>query len=76
MNEKRRNRLKEAIQYLELAESIIQDAWDEENDRIENVPENLQSSERFDTMLQIAEYLSDAIDNLEEAKQNVQSAVR
>lgn len=74
MNNSRRKELEKAVKLLEEAQSIIEDCRDEEQDYIDNMPENLQYSEKRDMAeeafnnLDIAcESLSDAIDSVNEA---------
>lgn len=75
MNETRRRRLREAIRYLNNAASIVDGVCDLEQDCVDNTPENLQSSERFERMEDAVDNLSDALEKLEEAKDHIQSAI-
>ena len=50
MNRGRRSSLKEATSLLDRAISLISDARDEEQDCLDNLPENLQNSERYESM--------------------------
>lgn len=76
MNDKQRDRLREASQMLSSAITIADSVCDSEQDRIDNYPENLQGSERFENMEDAAEKLYDAIGKLEEAKSLIESAAR
>ena len=46
MNKRRRSSIKIAASYLDMAIDLIRDAKDEEQDALDNMPENLQGSER------------------------------
>ena len=50
MNYQRRKRLRVACSLLEEASSIVEDVRDEEQDSLDNMPENLQDSERAERM--------------------------
>ena len=50
MNNKRRDLLKLAVQLLERASGYVSQALDAEQDCLDNMPENLQSSERYEKM--------------------------
>ena len=67
INKKRRESLRAAHSLLERAYNIVTFAKDEEENAIDNVPENLQSSDRYEQMEDAAELLSDAEDCIETA---------
>lgn len=67
MNNKRRNRLNVAILELENASDIINEVYDEESDALNNMPENLESSDRYIKMEECVDYLEDAISMIDEA---------
>ena len=58
MNNDRRKRIDEATALIEEAKSIIEEVTEAESEVYENMPENLQSSER-------GELIQEAINNLE-----------
>lgn len=60
MNNQRRERLKEAIELVERATAVIEDVRNEEAETFENIPENLQGSERAES-IQEAIYTLEAI---------------
>lgn len=64
MNKARRETIQRAIGNVEM---ILQDVLDEERDAFENMPENLQNSERGQISQDAQENLEAAIDALEEA---------
>ena len=47
MNRQRRMILKETLIKIEAIQNLIQDVYDEEQESIDNMPENLQSSDRY-----------------------------
>lgn len=59
MNADRRSRVIKAKQLLEEAKDILEEALNEEDEYRDNIPENLQNSERYEQ----SETYSDAMDN-------------
>lgn len=74
MNNSRRKELEHAVSLLEEAQSIIESCRDDEQDYLDNMPENLQSSERYGTAENAIECLDDAWDKLSDVIDNVNSA--
>lgn len=66
MNNNRRKEINKAVALLQEALSILETARDEEREYYDNMPENLQSSERGCAAEQAASYLDDACSSLEE----------
>ena len=75
MNNKRRSRLSAAIGMLSNAASILDDVCEAELDCMDNCPENLQGSERFERMESAVDNLNDALEKLEDAKGYVELAM-
>lgn len=75
MNNKRRDLLRLAISSLEQASEYISRALDQEQDCLDNMPENLQCSERYEKMEDIISHLEESIENIDEAKENVEEAI-
>lgn len=75
MDRKRRQKLKEAARSLDVIAAAVGQILDKEQDCLENVPENLMGSERYERSESAAEYLTEALDRLEEAKENIMNAV-
>lgn len=75
MNNKRRSRLSAAIGMLSNAASIVEAVCDDEQDCMDNCPENLQGSERFERMENAVDSLNDAIEKIEEVKGCVELAM-
>lgn len=73
MNKQRRASLKEAVELLEQAKSIIECVAEEEREAFDNLPEGIQYSERgeqmeeyADTLDEFYESIGDGIESLEE----------
>lgn len=75
MNETKRNKLREAIRFLSSASNIVDGVCDTEQDCMDNMPENLQSTERYERMEDAVDHLNDALERLDEAKDHIQSAI-
>ena len=75
MNSKRRAYLKSAVDMLRQSKSIVERAQEEEQDALDNLPENLEDSERYSKMENAADSLSDACDALDEAIGLIEDAV-
>lgn len=76
MNDKRRNKLKSVEVLIDRAISLAQTVLDEEQDCLDNMPENLQGSNRYEKIEEATERLEDAIQCLEDAKDNLDEAMR
>ena len=75
MNSKRRAYLKSAVDMLRQSKSIVERAQEAEQDALDNLPENLEDSERYSKMENAADSLSDACDALDEAIGLIEDAV-
>ena len=75
MNKNGREKLKNALQMLHGAAAIIGSVCDREENCMDNIPENLQGTERFAHMEDAAEQLNDALEHLDEAKEHIQNAI-
>lgn len=62
MNKQRREDLRSAIALLSSASHIVQRVCNKEEDCVENYPENLQGTERYETMEYTVDCLNDALD--------------
>lgn len=76
MNETKRRSLREALSLISRAIIITEGVCDKEQDALDNCPENLQSTDRFEAMESAVENLNDAVEKLEEAKSNIEAAIR
>lgn len=64
MNNQRRKRLKEVIDLINQANSIIEEVKDEEEEALNNLPENLQDTERAESMQECIDQLEEIYDDL------------
>lgn len=76
MNKGRRRNLIQASGLLDSAIVIIRDAARDEQECMDNLPENLQNSERYEAMDAAIDHLEDALVSLDEAKAHISEAVR
>lgn len=74
MNKVRRSKLHEACRLLGQAATIVERAKDEEQDCLDGLPENLQSSERAEAMADAIAEMDEAIDKINEATENIDRA--
>lgn len=66
MNKERRNRLGVAVSYVEMAKNIVKEVRDEEEMAFDNLPENLQYSNRGCDMEDKVTDMEDIIDDLDD----------
>lgn len=74
MNKRRREMLKSAIIFLDRASSIISNALDQEQDCLDNMPENLQTSDRYEHMEVAIDHLEEAVSHLDDARNRIEEA--
>lgn len=67
INKKRRASLKDATDHLEYAKQVVERVLDEEQDAMDNIPESLQSSERYEQMEEAVDKLDDVVDDIDRA---------
>lgn len=65
MNKDRRRRIARAIALMDQAREILEDVSREELEAFDNMPENLQCSERGEQMEEYIDTIDEAIDNLD-----------
>lgn len=65
MNKTRRAKITESVGFLETAKQMLSEVLDEEQDAMDNMPENLQESERYSKMEDACCTLEYAIDDLD-----------
>ncbi len=75
MDNKRRDKLRDALTMLERVVSIITTVCDKEENCVDNYPENLQNTETYENMEAAVENLNDALDKLDEAKDSIEAAL-
>lgn len=75
MNKERRKQLSKAIDLLEQAKTIISTIQFEEEMALNNMPESLQDSERYDIMSDNVDDLSDISDDIESMVDNISEVI-
>lgn len=75
MNNKRRELLKSARPFLTQAASIIERAAEQESDCLDNMPENLQDTDRYEKMEKAVENLEAALEHIENAQDCISEAI-
>lgn len=74
MNKARRKALDEVISKIEEAKELLENLQAEEEDYRDNMPENLQGSERYEAADAAVDNMSSAVDALDEAISSIESA--
>ena len=74
MNKVKRDLLKDAKALLGKASDIVSRVIEEEEDCLENMPENLQASEKYERMEDAINKLESAIDHIENAQEDIEEA--
>ena len=74
MDDRRRGQLRDALNMLSNAASVVERVCDKEQDCVDNYPENLQSTERFEKMEDALD--NDALKKIDDAKSHIQSAIQ
>lgn len=69
MNKKRRELLKSAMPFLTHAANIIERAAEQESDCLDNIPESLQDTDRYEKMERAVENLEAALEHIENAQE-------
>lgn len=75
MNKKRRALLASAKVMLRNAADIIERASEQESDCLDNLPGNLQDSERYGKMEQAVTNLDEALEHIEDAIDKIADAI-
>lgn len=75
MNKPKRQKIREAIKFLELAKEIVEFVAEDEEECLNNFPENLQSSESYYAMEESQSVLSDAADDIESILDDVRGVL-
>lgn len=74
MNKVRRKQLSEVASILETAKGMLEEIRDDEQDYFDNIPENLQCSEKAEASEEAIDAMDEAIENLESAIESVNDA--
>ena len=75
MNKSRRDLLRQALELLATAEEYVNSALDEEQGCLDNMPENLEGSERYERMELAVEKLEEAAENISGARDCIDEAI-
>lgn len=75
MNNTRRKAIRKVIEELEALSSRIDDLRDEEQDYLDNIPENLQASERYSDAETAVDNLDSAVNAVDEAISMLEEAL-
>ncbi len=75
MNKIRRKNLQSIIDQLEELKSSLEGLQAEEEEYRDNIPENMQGSERYEKADEASCNLSGAVDNLEEVISGIKAAI-
>lgn len=67
MNKQGRKRLAEAAQMIEQAKDIITEVREEEEEKLENMPESFRNGEKGEEMEMYIEYLNEAEEKADDA---------
>lgn len=74
MNKQRRKALEKIASVIDAAKNELEEVMAEEEEYRDNIPENLQGSERYEIAEAACESLSDAIDLLDDAISSIENA--
>ncbi|WP_269477773.1 hypothetical protein [Hominibacterium faecale] len=76
MNNKRRKALSEISDKLKVLKSQLEDIVGDEEEYMDNMPESLQGSEKYDIAEQACDSLYDAVSGIEEAISAIEEAAQ
>lgn len=74
MNNQKREKLKLARGFLSKASDIVSGVLDDEQDCLDNMPDNLQYSDRYERMEAAISKLEDGLNNIEAAEECLEEA--
>lgn len=74
MNNQKREKLKLARGFLSKASDIVSNVLDDEQDCLDNMPENLQYSDKYERMEAAISKLEDGLNNIEAAEECLEEA--
>lgn len=74
MNNQKREKLKLARGFLSKASDIVSSVLDDEQDCLDNMPDNLQYSDRYERMEAAISKLEDGLNNIEAADECLEEA--
>jgi len=74
VNNQKREKLKLARGFLSKASDIVSSVLDDEQDCLDNMPDNLQYSDRYERMEAAISKLEDGLNNIEAAEECLEEA--
>lgn len=74
MNNQKREKLKLAREYLSKASGIVSSVLDNEQDCLDNMPNNLQYSDKYEKMETAISKLEEGLDNIEASEECLEEA--
>lgn len=74
MNNNKREKLKKVQELLSQASNIVSDVLEDEQDCLDNMPENLQYSDRYERMEAAISNLEDGLNSIESAENYIVEA--
>lgn len=74
MNNQKREKLKLARGFLSRASDIVSGVLDDEQDCLDNMPDNLQYSDKYERMEAAISKLEDGLNNIEAAEECLEEA--
>ena len=74
MNNRKRDLLKESKTLLGRASDLIAQVLEEEEDCLDNMPENLQASEKYERMENAIDKLESVIEHFDNAQEDIDDA--
>ena len=75
MNSVKRKHLRDAVSLISRAIIITESICDMEQDAVDNCPENLQCTQRYESMEAAVDILGEVIEKLEEAKNQIEDVI-
>lgn len=75
MNKINRKQLSDLISRIETIRDELDEIKDGEEEKFDNMPENLQDSEKGETLSEIIDFLDSASESLNECVESIQSAI-
>ncbi len=75
MDNKRRSKLREALEKLSAAEIILDAVCDKEQDCLDGYPENLQGTDAYEKIENAVDSLNDALEMLSGTKERIEEAI-
>ena len=71
MNRERRARLRQAVELFNRGTEVLEDVLADEEAALDSMPDNLQGSDRYATLEENVETISQAIDDIAEITENI-----